>query len=289
VASACALSLAVGGTLMLFTAQSETATNVVTLGGNNSENGEGTVIQEKGANDTEFQNVVASEGGFNGIDFGMQMPGTVLAKETRLVNTGNFPLYVKVDGELTFTNTITDKAMTWTEITAIINNVITGTSIPEGVTFTDDLQEYKNYAFLNKVLPAVYGDNIENIPANWYGAPVTVENKTVDGSSSPHFYGTWYYVELDETSGKATGTLAELGIDETSDANATKSIFKKVFIPEDLGNVAQGCQIQLKLTGYGVQSDNVDGSGGIDAWKKLFAGEKFDVITKPQEAESSET
>jgi predicted ribosomally synthesized peptide with SipW-like signal peptide len=295
VASACALSLAVGGTLMLFTAQSETATNVVTLGGNNSENGQGIVAQEKGPNDTAFRNVVASEGGFRGINFGMQMPGTALVKETRFVNTGNFPLYVKVEGEVTFTDVSgkTEAAMAWDDIIKIVNSVVEDKDMtyPEGAT-NDDKQELKNYAFLNKVLPETYtenGQSVQNISKNWFGAPVTVKNETVDGISSPHFYGTWYYVELDETSGKATGTLAKLGIDETDDANATKSIFKKVFIPADLDNDAQGCKIQLRLTGYGIQSDNVDGSGGITAWQELFTGAKFDVITKPQAAESSGT
>jgi predicted ribosomally synthesized peptide with SipW-like signal peptide len=91
------LALTIGGTLMLFTAQSETATNVVTLGNAAIQ------LEETGDPEGDDYEVVGVDD-FTGIDFGDEIvPGATLDKRPRVTNTGSVPVYVYVDGVLSVT------------------------------------------------------------------------------------------------------------------------------------------------------------------------------------------
>jgi predicted ribosomally synthesized peptide with SipW-like signal peptide len=98
-AAAASLTLAVGGTLMLFTDTSETATNVVTIGQGLSN----FALQEKGGvgtdDDTkgEYKTVVGLPG-FDGIDFGDVLPNATLVKQPRVIRSdvGGAEAYLRV-------------------------------------------------------------------------------------------------------------------------------------------------------------------------------------------------
>jgi flagellar basal body-associated protein FliL len=97
-ASALSLTLAISGTLMLFTATSETATNVVTLGNASIKMQEAKADDpDTDANEGEYQDVTE---GFE-LNFGTNVvPGAKLTKKPRVVNTGTVPVYVYVEGTI---------------------------------------------------------------------------------------------------------------------------------------------------------------------------------------------
>ncbi|MDR0862355.1 MAG: SipW-dependent-type signal peptide-containing protein [Oscillospiraceae bacterium] len=94
IAAALALSLAIGGTLMLFTASTDTATNVVTLGNVKIE------LQEWGGYDEDGDVLVTDwtkieDGEFEGIEW-VAEPGGTINKHTQVENTGANAAYVAV-------------------------------------------------------------------------------------------------------------------------------------------------------------------------------------------------
>jgi predicted ribosomally synthesized peptide with SipW-like signal peptide len=273
VASVLALTLAIGGTLMLFTAQSETATNVVTLGN------AAIALQEKN-DDNQFQTIVSDEESsvfFPGNKFEDQQPGDDLDKEPRVVNTGSIPVYVKVTGEISFMRDA--EKLGWGDIADLITEAVDAAIAADEIDLSDfdnvilgqpdydegqmpegwEEQVKYNYAFLSLVLK----DGVSN---EWFGVPVIAADGT--------FYGAWYYV------GKSSPTLlAPLGVvDQENDFDGgTESIFTTVNIPIELGNDAQDIKISLNLQAFAVQYDNnaiVTENGAaqsISDWEAIFS------------------
>jgi predicted ribosomally synthesized peptide with SipW-like signal peptide len=240
-AAAASLSLAVGGTLMLFTDTSKEATNVVTLGNADIELQEAT---------TDDKNYYGAEGGawtvsddayttvseaFPGITYKSNaVPGDAFAKAPRVVNEGSVPVYVKVEGALTITP---PADAPWGEINEII-----------GTDYAGIFGEY----FGNVVLG--YND------ANWDGAPVTVDT-SVSGVITVS--GTWYYA----TGGIGDyGTLAVLAPD-----GATAPIFTGIALPVEIPNAFKDFEFSFDLTAYAVQSDNNAPAGNTaEAFEDVF-------------------
>jgi hypothetical protein len=257
VASTLALTLAVGGTLMLFTAQSETATNVVTLGN------VAIKMQERkndsGA-DSDWTDITKTN---TGLTYDAASPGDVLGKQPRVVNTGDIPVYVKVAAEIVFKGD-DGTELDWDAKTAIINSAVEYADLGElpavpsyqpgynELSDTDKAQIQKNYAFLGLVLPTV--------DENWFGAPVTVD-------AEGHFVGTWYYAKRTEGT---LGLIDLTNIAGETQANATSPIFKSFTIPLGVANNAQEVEISLNLIAYAVQSKNTTPGTSIETWEELF-------------------
>jgi predicted ribosomally synthesized peptide with SipW-like signal peptide len=158
-------SLTIGGTLMLFTAQSEKATNVVTVGNIK------VALLEAGEN-TGYKTV--GENGFTGLSFPSTMPGDTLIKQPRVKNTGDNDLYAAVYGKVSFSKEGT--TLGWDEVTDLINETLEKAEVETyGLT-----QAEKNYAFLNHLILK------DGIDKNWVGAPVDTDEG--------EFFGTWFYV-----------------------------------------------------------------------------------------------
>jgi type II secretory pathway pseudopilin PulG len=279
------VALAVTGTLMLFFDESETATNVFTVGNikvslQELDDTQGADYQTIGADVDEANHLKYGDynnGKFTGIKVDNAMPGDTYTKRPRVKNSGPNPFYTAVYGTVTFEKE--GKKLGWGDITDLINETLENAGeVPEQDGMTDDeYQAAKNYAFLDLVLT----DESEVNDA-WYGAPVTAESVKVnvgedESYDSTEFYGAWYYTETtedDKTKLKALGENA-----------ATEDIFKTVFIPEKLSNLAQGVSISLEMQALAVQSDNVDvndygisvastasGTAKTTAWENFFKG-----------------
>jgi hypothetical protein len=119
IAVAACMTLAISGTLMLFTAQSEIATNIVTVGrGVGGINGEEMKLQEKDEDEGgyDYQNLEevyidhfehgtygTTDGKFKGLNFGEVYPAAVVTKKPRVArfDTDGVDAYLRVKAELT--------------------------------------------------------------------------------------------------------------------------------------------------------------------------------------------
>jgi predicted ribosomally synthesized peptide with SipW-like signal peptide len=265
-------SLAVGGTLMLFTAKTDIATNVVTTGNITA------ALQETSTDDAwqtigkKYPGAHQTNGAYNGntftgIKFGNVMPGDKLDKQARVVNTGTNPFYAAIDGVITFTNA--DGVLTWSEVYPLINKAIANAGYKDA-DFKDsdgnqltgaELQAARNYAFLGIVL-----QNGASLGSNWFGSEVVAhEPETLTAAAK--FTGTWYYYD-------SNGTPTINGDDKLRPVdgyNATEPLFKDTLVVPDFGNEAQDITISIALTGYAVQSDNVTSGSSIAQWEAVFA------------------
>jgi predicted ribosomally synthesized peptide with SipW-like signal peptide len=244
-AAAFSLTLIAAGTLMLFTAQSEDATNVVTLGDASIE------LQEKTAGagiPADYEDFPRTEDGyttvggfdhegehydFGGIDFGSGiLPGGKVYKVPRVVNTGDVDVYVYVEGRFTAEDPTTGDLVDFS-----------GDSPAVG--------QLKN--IISSLTPGGLG-------LGWYGD--TIEY-TTNGA-----VGTFYYANSEGTPTPLVGT---------GGANATVAIFDGITIPKDIGNTLSKYKISLKLTAYAVQAENALAAGEtptLETIKALFDSNK---------------
>jgi hypothetical protein len=266
VASTLALTLAVGGTLMLFTAQSETATNVVTLGNAAIELREVNYNADDYDPENKEWTKVDPNGEFPGNTFTDSYPGQKLTKEPLVVNTGTVPVFVKVDGKIVFTGK-DGTELGWSAVTDIINETLAYELSAEDLSalnVEDDeeaTQANKNYAFLVLVL----GDDINDDA--WRGVPITAADVANAQGSEEHteFYGTWYYAKQEE--GASAKTLTSLTAN-----SSTTTIFDAITVPLGLGDKAQEVTVNLELTAYAVQSYADFEDNGVESWEELFNG-----------------
>ncbi|MCL2747878.1 MAG: hypothetical protein FWE59_04405 [Oscillospiraceae bacterium] len=264
------VGLVLGGTLMLWSAMSDTATNVAEMdnadliiresGGAlyraSGNTNDFTHVPENsvyvtGANSEGWQgeNVINKivDGDWSGFDRWTEVrPGDVLAKAPDVMNTGSIPLYVKVAGE--FKMTPPSRYAFFAALEAE-----TGSADP------DDWEEY---------LAPIIGKLVESLAAtnnweDWYGAETTFSLDYDTGEIT--VYGAWYYVE-------GTGTSGNAELKPLAAGAAANDIFKAIQIPIELPNAFHNFILSIDLTAYGVQSDNVivDSFGGPVAWDAIF-------------------
>jgi predicted ribosomally synthesized peptide with SipW-like signal peptide len=158
-AAAVSLSLAIGGTLMLFTADSETATNVVTLGSASIE------LQEFDKASNGYKAIDKTE--FTGIEFLNVVPGATLEKRPQVKNNGSVPVYVYVEGTLTVDGDDVDLSSIEFDNAG---NIVGGTEVAQQV-----------YAILDSV-------NATALTSSWKGTPID-DTQAEDGILT----GIWYY------------------------------------------------------------------------------------------------
>jgi predicted ribosomally synthesized peptide with SipW-like signal peptide len=223
-AAAVSLSLVIGGTLMLFTAQSGEATNTVTLGSAEIalQESDVAIADEEEGQDT-YKTVI---GDFDGIKFGDKIPGDVLTKRPRVVNTGNVPVYVYVEGTL----------------------VVKGA---DGAPVSFENFDITSFDFedIDENSPAI--DQIASILASVAGADMGggwMATAMTPGENG--LTGTWFYGTDESTLTPLEAAGAENDADKTSD------IFTTITIPTYVGNALSDYEISLKLKAYAVQSAN---------------------------------
>ncbi|MDR2156530.1 MAG: SipW-dependent-type signal peptide-containing protein [Clostridiales Family XIII bacterium] len=317
-AAALTLTLVIGGTLMLFTDQSEPATNVVTMGDGlkvellesdlSIPNKISHTIGQRYASDQNRLTLgdYAQDGTFRGIKVENAMPGYSFHKQVKVKNgyDRNTPesekeaksFYTAVYGKFTFKQGETP--LTWERITAIINQTyetaaekrkdssagkdetflelkskIEALEAEDSIVNKDEIQELKNYAFLDLMLANSnnLGTRSGRINRNWVEGPIVAKDSA--------FYTVWYYI------GSHVGKNRLAAISPGTPAT-DPPIFNTVTIPDELGDMAQGITIGLDIKAYAVQSANVEiedisddnKATAIDEWEKFFG------IENPSEA-----
>jgi predicted ribosomally synthesized peptide with SipW-like signal peptide len=242
IAAALALSLAIGGTLMLFTANTETATNVVTLGKARIQ------IGEKNNNDSDYTYIDASHrfppifGSSSGFT-GNAVPKDTLNKSVKILNTGNVPVYVAVVAKLR----VPDKSAGTHPKYLPLGSVGDTTS---SNTLIGWLSDYSNKAKVNALLAGVNinGDYWKGVetgdPTNWkfFLGSDNVGTEPV-GTAAGAIFGAWVYAY--------NGTYSAL-----TPGSDTYAVFDTITLP-DFGNEFENWELELDLTGYAVQSGNV--------------------------------
>jgi predicted ribosomally synthesized peptide with SipW-like signal peptide len=243
-AAAVSLSLAIGGTLMLFTAQTDIATNVVTLGSADIAlqesgvlNGNEDTYLTVGKKYAAFETPENLEGVFTGFDFGDEIiPGDTIYKKPRVVNTGNIPVYVYVEGTL---------SVTYTNAAGVVTPVnFTPAHLADPTNAPADVKE------LMSILNSVIGEDMGDY---WWASPVKADNNKL--------VGTWYYANIDND---AFVSLKALDPDV-----ATDDIFTQVEIPDTVTSLLEGYKISLDFKACAVQSDN-NNAANIDQLKAQF-------------------
>jgi hypothetical protein len=224
-AAALSLTLIAAGTLMLFTAESETATNTVTLGAAKIELQERPISGGAVIEDEDYKTIDPEGGDFTGLVFDDVVPGDKIDKYVRVNNAGNVDVFVYVKGELTAT--YVDAA---------------GERVP--LNF-DDITDPE--------IAAQFSAIIDNIPLNkeWKATMTVPEGEKITG--------IYYYGEYDEDA--TTIPPADRQIMTSLVAGeATTGIFPAdaIEIPLNTTNVLKDYRIELKLTAYAVQSANHD-------------------------------
>jgi predicted ribosomally synthesized peptide with SipW-like signal peptide len=225
-AAAVSLSLAIGGTLMLFTADSETATNTVTLGEAKIALQEATAVKDS-YTDSDYGTV--------GVDIKDEInfkpnavPGDTFALVPRVQNTGSIPVYVKVKGNLT----VTPPKENLSELSAMLKGY-----------------SYEEYA-------AVFGEYFDKVvlgygDGNWSDAPIAV---TPNNDGTVTVSCTWYYAEGGAVG--SYGALKELDAAKDGDISATEPIFKSIVLPKEMPNAFRNFGFSFDLVAYAVQSEN---------------------------------
>lgn len=232
---ALATALVIGGTLMLFTAQTNIAQNVVTMGNNIS-----AVLREHDKNgDTDLVE----------INYTDVEPTQTLIKQPFVKNTGDKNIYVKMEGTLSFTistllkNTYGTKLRNWLDPN--------GTDEGKGFVINDTNAKYWT---LNKEVFAQNNDMIE----------------CTDNGNGTFTYTvkyTWYYTETSNDISKLASLSYENGV------NKTPYVFTKLYVMDMGSDLAEGFVFNLDLVAYVVQADNVQAAEGLPAFVTFFDGQ----------------
>ncbi|MDR3277451.1 MAG: hypothetical protein LBT12_01650 [Oscillospiraceae bacterium] len=254
------LALAIGGTLMLFSAQTATATNVVTLG-----KGIAAGLYERGGttepeDNDEFKLITDSN---TGINFQTVTPNAIIYKEPRIQRSdvGGSDAYVRVIATVNIWAPSDDD-------TAASYEVIDELGYVPASKLTNDQN-----ALVNKILQSADRDE------NWEFVNTSPVSNT----------GTYYYV-----TGGENGTLKVLSApNNASTPSVTDTIFTEIQIPNvktgaDGSDALKELNAFLALGGYKItvdlqaqliQVENNDGytgtETGSDNWKKAF--EQFEA------------
>jgi hypothetical protein len=228
-AAALSLTLAISGTLMLFTATTEEdpATNVVTLGNaaiqmwehDGTLNTKPQMIGGKYEDEEQLPKGTYVDDVFKGIDFDVVAPGASLNKKTYVENTGDVNVYVYVKGVLK----LYDEEGNPVDLNDLDDDVLA------------------QVAAISKTLDA------DDLGDNWYGSGGYAQL-----NSNGEYEGYYYRVNSEEDEGE-TGTLLPLAVGAT-----TGSIFKNpIVIPATtVGNALANYKFEFVLTAYAVQSDH---------------------------------
>ncbi|MDR0519193.1 MAG: hypothetical protein LBG82_03980 [Clostridiales Family XIII bacterium] len=222
--------LAVVGTLMLFTAQSDKATNTVTIGaaeislleaGGDKESLEiGTAYPNKPYEDVGYS--YDNNDKFIGIDYGKRAPGESVTKKPSVKNTGDVPVYVYVDVNITATKD--------------------GTPVDFDNLFSTPAGQQELYN--------IFSEFYTNLGqgANWkgYTSPDTTTNPIGPVFSKDGVHGGFFYCGTNSTG--ETSNLRALDPGDT-----TTDVFTTIKLP-NLPNDLAGVEFSVDIIAYAVQS-----------------------------------
>jgi len=259
------IGLVLGGTLMLWSSKSETATNTVTLddckiylreaGGRvfRSTNNDGVYSPIPGytteygkkrvGDDFKGYNWTAAEG----------RPGDWLEKIPDVENVGSIPVYVKVTGKFVLSppeGANADKYQWWSELADLWTAVNNGDQDAQAL-----LEQY-------------FGDVIIDFNSDFWVADGPTAFAYNPDTNSVECYIDFYYAP--------DGVLKPLPPLGQAPNNITEDIFGGLNIPLNVPNLFHNFTYNLELTAYAIQSDNiVVDQTDLAAWIELFAGRGY--------------
>jgi predicted ribosomally synthesized peptide with SipW-like signal peptide len=258
-AAALSLTLAISGTLMLFTAESKEATNVVTLG--NLE----IALQEKGGTPGETtestgdnpKTVGNTYDGkiFNGIQFGVVQPNQKITKAPRVVHTGGVDAYLRVRAEV---------------------KVFESFDSTEEVDWNDELTE-KQREFLGEMIMSAGLKDKADDRGMHFGDEWTYVPGTVD--SIGYFYYTDEENWGEDIDQKSLKVFKDSG--DPDHPTETGYIFDTFVVPnwdqselDELGGLLGTYRIEFRLQAQAVQATYNDGGSADDSmtWDDIFSG-----------------
>jgi len=259
IAIALVVALVVGGTLMLFSAQTGTAKNKIKLGTEEVVLWEEIGIVKRGGtpyildagvtrdfpidedgtttdfNDEVYKNINAA--GFTQFP----KPGDEILKKPYVENKSDNPVYVYVDVIFKIYEPYPVESFPEYMIPVDLNEV------------TKDMEGLEKEAFIADIFRL-----IQSVDPGWIGDGAEIDD---DGN----LVGRFYYA----TGGDTGYTLTPVPGGGKLLGGATSPIFTFVELPLDLGdagaggltliNGGQGLALELNLTGYAIQTDSVDG------------------------------
>jgi predicted ribosomally synthesized peptide with SipW-like signal peptide len=245
-------SLTIGGTLMLFTAQSEKATNVVTVG-------------DLGID--LYENGTKVDAAYTGLEFDNAAPGVDLDKRPTVKHTGGVDAYVRVKA------TLHVYAPDGTEIYDGVDhgyaNLLTNAVMINGTQSAP----YTNPTLKNAAayLAGLYNFNNITLGNNWVFEPDLPRSVKVLGTqyNVPTAAYTGYFYYIDDAS-QALKTLS-------GDAE-TQAVFDKISLLP-IKDVLHFDASEFVVTQID-SSTNTDGS--IDAAEYLLAGYKIEIELQAQ-------
>jgi predicted ribosomally synthesized peptide with SipW-like signal peptide len=242
IATVLALALAIGGTLMLFTSYTSTATNVVTLGNllvtlQEKDDGqvEYQIIGDEYAESDELDNGTYVDGVFKGIDFGTLKMGQTVKKYSKVVaDDDNEDAYLAIRADIDITG-IESTSDVYAKVYAGIASLLAGNEVNTSATNTDGYLFYK-------------ADVIEGV--------------------ADYLHGWFYWVTANDAE-EATLAVFAHG-DEVQ-------VIEPLVIPLDWDNDFQGIGLEIELTAYAVQTvADVAAPVGAANWSTPFNAAFFD-------------
>jgi predicted ribosomally synthesized peptide with SipW-like signal peptide len=243
------LSLAIGGTFMLFTDKSETATNVVTVG--------------DGMHIDLYENGIKVEGAFTGLDIDAVV-GVASEKAVTVEHTGGPDAYLRVKASFDITDT------SGAPITTGFGSILTVSGSTMYNILNADQKAYFNFI--------VAADPEANVSGEWVFVPDTSVGYT---SAKTPVSGYFYYVDTAGklapfTSGTTTTAIFPNGIK----FNGVKSI-KALGDPGVVaGNAINGTSLAINQTRI-AQAVLPDGSVDSDDFPSLSAY-NFKIVLQAQ-------
>lgn len=264
------IALAVSGTLMLFTAQSETAKNVVSLGNVSvrlQESNNGQDYYTVGF-DTDPQDSTQLFSGFN---YGSIAPGATIEKYPRVHNAGNIPIYAFLKVELKLWDGNGQIAIT--ELDTSGQTPVAGPAMqkyfgsdPRFLDPNGDVDLAKVRNFWNNFLTTSF----QNDPS-WFGLDPARVQYAADGTvTSGFFYAN-------------TNNGTDSGLTKIRPLTVSDDLFTSITMPADMPNTFQKVGFSLEITAYAVQADN-NPFGSVnpadtDADKVTAMAKAFDGLT----------
>jgi hypothetical protein len=265
VAATLSLSLAVGGTLMLFAATTNSAVNTVTIGkgfGNDPEHptNEHFVLRETADDGATYD--------YDGINYGTVAPGAALAKEPSIIRLDGAPAYLRVRADLQVKVGPTTYSAANNNLNALLT--LAGTN---GQLFID----YVRVIFASaSQTPATIIDTTTN-----RGGTLNENWAFVEDSGTSALGGTFYYTGNGSypTPFVADTTGTSVSKDDST-YYATPVLFDELVVPDweyydSVYDLFADWEINLVLLGGAVQSDNntlaTTDIANTTAWAALFA------------------
>jgi predicted ribosomally synthesized peptide with SipW-like signal peptide len=315
---ALALTVAVGGTLMLFTDVSEVGTNVVTMADEYLSH----ELQEKGGEDLDpadgydtydidgdgyweyskdYTTITPPSGNFLGIEYPPLLPKTVLNKAPRVLWKSGVDAYVRVLARVNIyeinDDGTTSELVPADNLPALLGRyfIIDNESGLPNLDEVDDPDDDSYFSILNTTTSyQTFGDYVAAVlsgvntnQVNWEFVPISDTEGIyyyVSNAQNPELT-----VEGDTASGPNASALAvfngSLTFSDTDPTPATAPLFTEVIVPNftnEMGYILKNYRLAIQFQSQEVQVQNNEFvAGGSQTWADVFSELPSSITVEP--------